>query len=242
MTAGAPPAPGGEGGGPLYRRLAGQISGRIASGEIPPGAPLPPERRLAEAHGVSRVTVRRALEQLAREGLVEQRRGSGTYATPRVSQPLSALTSFSEDVAARGLVARSRLVSRGTGTVTPEEAIGLALPPGARVSRITRLRSAEGSPLALEASTLPHEALPDPAAVGASLYDALARRGLRPVRAVQRLSAVALDAGLARMLEVSEGAPGLRIVRVGYAANGRPVEHTRSTFRGDRWDFVAELS
>ena len=228
--------------GPLYRWLARDLSRRIASGEIRPGAPLPPERRLAEAHAVSRVTVRRAVEQLAREGLVEQRRGSGTYVTPRLSQPLSALTSFSEDVAARGLVAQSRLVSRGTGTVTPEEAIGLGVPPGAKVSRITRLRSAEGSPLALEASTLLYEALPDPTEVGASLYEALERRGLRPARAVQRLSAVALDAALARVLEAAEGAPGLRILRVGYAADGRAVEYTRSTFRGDRWDFVAELA
>ena len=194
---------GGEEGGPLYRWLAGQLSQRIALGEIRPGAPLPPERKLAEAHAVSRVTVRRAVEQLAREGLVEQRRGSGTYVTPRLSQPLSALTSFSEDVAARGLMAQSRLVSRGTGTVTPEEAIGLGVPPGAKMSRITRLRRVEGSPLALEA---------------------LERRGLRPMRAVQRLSAVALDAGLARLLEAGEGAPGLAILRVGYAADGRVVE------------------
>ena len=75
-----------------------------------------------------------------------------------------------------------------------------------------------------------------------TLYEAMARHGLRPARAVQRLSAVALDATLAAMLEAEPGAPGLRIVRVGYAADGRAVEYTRSTFRGDRWDFVAELS
>ena len=236
------PQPVDEGDGPLYRSLARDLTRRITSGELEPGAPLPAERKLAELHRVSRVTVRRAVEQLAREGLVEQRRGSGTYVAPRLSQPLSALTSFSEDVAARGLTAQSRLVSRGTGTVSPEESIGLALPPGARVSRITRLRSAEGAPLALEAATVLREALPDPESVDASLYEAMARHGLRPARAVQRLSAVALDATLAAMLEAEPGAPGLRIVRVGYAADGRAVEYTRSTFRGDRWDFVAELS
>lgn len=231
-----------QGGDPLYRALARELSRRIAAGEFEAGAPLPPERRLAESHGVSRVTVRRAVGQLAREGLVEQRHGSGTYVARRLSQPLSTLTSLSEDVAARGLVARSKLLGRGVGTVTPEESIAMGVPPGGRVSRVTRLRLAEGIPLALEASTVLREALPDPAEVGHSLYEAMARRGLRPARAVQRLSAVALDPDLAGRLEAEPGAPGLRIVRVGYAADGRAVEYTRSTFRGDRWDFVAELS
>lgn len=227
---------------PLYRGLAEDLARAITSGEFRPGAQLPPERRLAEEHGVSRVTVRRAIEQLARDGLVEQKRGSGTYVSRRVSQPLSILTSFSEDVAARGMVARSELVSRGTGIATPDEVITLGLAPGHRVSRIVRLRSADGEPLALESSTLVHDALPDPDEVGDSLYETLDRKGLRPVRAVQRLSAVPLDAGLARMLGTAAGAPGLLIVRVGYSAEGRPVEYTRSTFRGDRWDFVTELS
>jgi GntR family transcriptional regulator len=227
---------------PLYRRLADDLSRRIAAGEIAAGSTLPPERKLAETYNVSRVTVRHAMEQLAHEGLVEQRRGSGTYVTERVSQPLTVLTSFSEDVAARGMVAHSELVSQGVGTVSPEEAIGLAVAPGRKVTRIVRLRSADRRPLALEASTVLHEALPDPEEVADSLYAALADRGMRPTRAVQRLSAVALDAQLAEMLETEPGAPGLLIVRIGYTAEGRAVEYTRSTFRGDRWDFVTELA
>jgi len=235
-------APDVDAGLPLYRRIAGELSRRIAAGEIAAGAALPPERKLAETYNVSRVTVRHAVEQLAHEGLVEQRRGSGTYVTERVAQPLSVLTSFSEDVAARGMVARSKLISRGVGTVSPDEAIGLAVAPGRKVTRIVRLRSADGRPLALEASTVLLEALPDPDAVGDSLYAAMAARGMRPTRAVQRLSAVALDAPLAEMLETGVGAPGLLIVRIGYTAEGRAVEYTRSTFRGDRWDFVTELA
>jgi GntR family transcriptional regulator len=227
---------------PLYRSLAEELSRTIASGQLSPGAQLPPERRLAEEHNVSRVTVRHAIEQLVRDGLVEQKRGSGTYVTQRVSQPLSILTSFSEDVAARGMVAHSELISRGVGIATPDEVISLGLAPGRRVSRIVRLRSADGQPLALEASTVVQDALPDPGAVGDSLYATLDEKGLRPVRAVQRLSAVPLDPGLAQKLQTEPGAPGLLIVRIGYSADGRPVEYTRSTFRGDRWDFVTELS
>lgn len=227
---------------PRYRALASRIGRQIETGELPAGAPLPPERSLAEMHAVSRVTVRKAIETLTSRGLVEQRRGSGTFVTPRVSQPLSVLTSFSEDVAARGMIAESRRIGSGVGTASPEEVMALGVTPGHRVTRITRLRSADGRPLAIEASTLLNDALPDPDLVEDSLYAALDARGQRPVRAVQRLSAVALERHVAEMLDIAPGAPGLLISRVGYAAQDRAVEFTRSTFRGDRWDFVTELS
>ena len=227
---------------PRYKALAETLARRIDAGEFAAGEALPAERQLAEDFGVSRVTVRSAIEQLAGDGLVEQRRGSGTYVTRRVSQPLSVLTSFSEDVAARGMVAEQRLVSSGKGVASPEEVIGLGLAPGAPVTRIVRLRSADGQPLAIEASTIVQEALPEPELTEGSLYAAMARRGLRPVRAVQRLTAIPIDARAAALLDVEPGAPGLLITRVGFAAGDRAVEFTRSTFRGDRWDFVTELS
>ncbi|TDL83500.1 GntR family transcriptional regulator [Palleronia sediminis] len=227
---------------PLYRALADRLAREIERGEIAPGAALPPERVLAETHGLSRVTVRKALDRLSRAGLVEQRRGAGTFVTRQRLRPTARLTSFSEDVAARGMVAGSRVVSSGTGIATPDEVLGLGLTPGHPVTRITRLRTADGQPLAVEASTVLPEALPDPGAVGTSLYAAMAAHGLRPVRAVQRLTAVAVDAALAALLDVAPGAPGLLVTRVGYAAGDRAVEFTRSTFRGDRWDFVTEMS
>ena len=227
---------------PRYRELSDRIARQIEDGDLAPGAALPPERTLAERHGVSRVTVRKAMETLSGRGLIEQRRGAGTFVAKRVSQPLSVLTSFSEDVAARGMVAKSRLVQSGVGRASPEEVIGLGLAPGHPVTRIIRLRSADGQPLALEAATVLTEALPDPALASDSLYATLGERGMRPVRAVQRLTAIAIDAYAANLLEVEPGAPALLITRIGYTAEDRAVEFTRSTFRGDRWDFVAELS
>ncbi|SFG63126.1 transcriptional regulator, GntR family [Palleronia marisminoris] len=227
---------------PRYRELSDQIARQIEDGDLAPGAALPPERTLAELHGVSRVTVRKAMETLSGRGLIEQRRGAGTFVSKRVSQPLSVLTSFSEDVAARGMVAKSRLVHSGVGRASPEEVIGLGLAPGHPVTRIIRLRSADGQPLALEAATVLNVALPDPSLASDSLYATLAERGMRPVRAVQRLTAIAIDAYAAGLLEVEPGAPALLITRIGYTAEDRAVEFTRSTFRGDRWDFVAELS
>lgn len=227
---------------PRYVRLASVLTDRISGGDLAPGTALPPERRIAEIYGVSRVTVRRALEQLAAEGLIEQRRGSGTFVSQRVRQPLSILTSFSDDVRARGMEPGARTLDAGIATATSEEAIGLGLRPGEKVSRITRLRTANGIPLALEITAVVPDALPDPSTVAGSLYALLDQHGMRPVRAVQRLSAVALDRHEAELLEVPAQSPGLNIVRVGYLADGRPIEYTRSKFRGDRWDFFTELA
>lgn len=234
-----PPLPAGD--RPRYLQLADELEERIRNGEWRPGDALPPERRVGQLYGVSRVTVRRALERLVEDGLVEQRQGAGTFVTRRVRQPLSVLTSFSEDVRARGMEPTSVWLDRRIGTASPEEAIGLGLGPGEAVTRLARLRLADGMPLGIERSAIVAEVLPDPMVVTESLYDALDRNGSRPMRAVQRLSAVALAGAAAAHLEVEAGSPGLSIVRVGYRGDGRAIEYTRSEYRGDRWDFVTEL-
>jgi len=227
---------------PRYLQLADELEERIRAGEWQPGAALPPERRIGELYRVSRVTVRRALERLAEDGLIEQRQGAGTFVARRVRQPLSVLTSFSEDVRARGMEPTSIWLDRRIGTASPEEAIGLGLGPGEAVTRLARLRLADDMPLAIERSAIVADVLPDPMVVKESLYAALDARGARPVRAVQRLSAVPLAGLVAERLEVPAGSTGLLIVRVGYRADGRAIEYTRSEYRGDRWDFVTELA
>jgi GntR family transcriptional regulator len=111
-----------------------------------------------------------------------------------------------------------------------------------RVARLERVRMADDVPLAIERATLSAEMLPDPEAVESSLYAALSARGLRPVRAVQRISAANLGVRDAGLLEVPVGAAGLRIERISYLPNGRVVEFTRSLYRGDAYDFAAELT
>ncbi|MEO1089541.1 MAG: GntR family transcriptional regulator [Pseudomonadota bacterium] len=227
---------------PRYLRLAADLGERIRRAEWRPGEALPPERRIGSDYNVSRVTVRRALEQLTADGLIEARQGAGTFVTERVRQPLSVLTSFSEDVRARGMAPTSEWLDRGTGIASPEEAIGLGLKPGQGVTRLARLRRADGTPLAIERAALVPDVLPDPLVVDESLYAALDRRQARPVRAVQRLAAIGLLGRAAEWLEVAPGSPGLLIIRVGYHADGRPIEYTRSEYRGDRWDFITELA
>lgn len=230
--------------GPRYTQLYRHISAAIGSGALEADAQLPPERDLAEITDVSRVTVRKAVAQLVEEGLLEQRRGAGTFVRPppaKLEHKLSALLSFTEYMRQRGMTSTSQILRRGLFAPVPDEQMALGLAGGAMVARVDRLRSADGLPMALEWSSLPQDILPDPEKVETSLYDVLRERGNVPVRAVQRITAVNLSAGDAGLLHLADGAAVLRIDRTGYLPSGRPVEFTRGLYRSDIYDFVAEL-
>ena len=231
-------------GGPLYLQLRQHIENAIRSGDFKAGEPLPSEREIAMIGDVSRVTVRKAVRELVRDGFVVQRHGSGTSVAPhveRVEQSLSRLTSFSEDMARRGVAARSTWLEKGLFAPSPQETMALGLSPDSLVSRIARLRIADDVPLAIERASLSPALLPDPLSVGDSLYAYLDRNGNKPVRAVQRISAHNLGTEDAELLDVPEGSACLNIERISYLRSGQVVEFTRSVYRGDAYDFVAEL-
>jgi GntR family transcriptional regulator len=227
---------------PLYQRLQQALRGAIESQLLKSEEALPPERDLAADFNVSRITVRKALDGLVAEGLLNRRQGAGTFVAGRVEKQFSKLTSFTEDMATRGRVARSEWIARSEGAVTPDESLTLGLGPGTRVFRFNRIRYADDTAMALEYSTVPGFALPSVNAVDRSLYAALDATGHRPVRALQRLRAVLFTPAQARLLGIDAGAPGLFIERRGYLEDGRPVEVTHSWYRGDAYDFVAELN
>ena len=231
-------------GGPLYLQLKRLIEGAIERGAIKPGDALPSERDLAVRVDMSRVTVRKAVQHLVREGVLVQRHGSGTYVAPRpgrVEQSLSQLTSFAEDMARRGMEVNSVWLDRGLYAPSPEETVILGLGASDSVARVARLRISGETPLAIERAALSADILPDPQRIGTSLYAHLETSGNRPVRAIQRIRAVSLDEADARLLGVSPGAASLNIERISYLASGRVVEFTRSVYRGDTYDFIAEL-
>jgi len=119
--------------------------------------------------------------------------------------------------------------------------MALGLGAGTFVARLERVRRSDGLPLAIERASLSADLLPDPLTVQTSLYAVLEARGLRPVRAVQRISAANLGPRDAELLGVPAGVAGLRIERVSYLPSGRVVEFTRSLYRGDAYDFAVEL-
>ncbi|WAX95708.1 GntR family transcriptional regulator [Aminobacter sp. NyZ550] len=233
-----------QSGAPLYLQLKKNIEEAVKRGLIGPGDALPSERDIAAQADISRVTVRKAVQDLVKSGVLVQRHGSGTFVAPRmerVEQSLSRLTSFTEDMARRGMAARSQWLDRGIYTASPDEMMVLGLSASELVSRLSRLRIADETPLAIERATISASVLPDPHEVTSSLYMALGKTGHRPVRAVQRISAVNLGEPEAQLLLVPVGSACLQIERISYLASGKVIEFTKSIYRGDAYDFVAEL-
>lgn len=228
-------------GTPLYRRLQRGMRHAIEAGAISQDDALPAERDLAQQLGVSRITIRRAVQELAGEGLLSQRQGAGTFVTPRVEQPLSQLTGYTEEMTARGMRPSVHWLKRTVATASPDEALALNLSPGSKVSRLYRLRLADDRPMCLEHATLPHRFMPDPQAMDQSLYAALDENGCRPVRALQRLRAELFSTEQADLMRVPEGSACLHIERRSFLAEGTSIEFVRSWYRGDSYDFVAEL-
>ncbi len=231
-----------QGRAPLYQQLQRALRDAIADKRLAPDEALPPERDLAEEFQISRITVRKALDGLVNDGLLTRRQGAGTFVTARVEKNFSKLSSFSEDMISRGRTPHSVWLSRSAGAVSPEESMTLGLSPGTPVYRFNRIRFADGAPMALEYSTVPGFCLPSVDVVETSLYGALEKHVGRPTRALQRLRAVLFNAEQAEMMAVPDKAAGLLIERRSFLKDGRPVEFTQSYYRGDAYDFVAELN
>lgn len=212
----------------------------IRQGGYLPGDRLPPERELAERLNVSRATLRLALHDLERGGVVVRRpgRGGGTFvAAPKVERDLGSFAGLGEYIRRQGMVAGSRVLSVSLAVAGPPTAEALRIEPDDAVIAITRVRLAAGEPIAVERSRFPARRFPDLAeqALGGSLYDLLRDKyGEAPERAVERMEPVAADDETAGLLDVAPGTPLLSVERVAYNAAGDPIEHANDLFRGDR--------
>jgi GntR family transcriptional regulator len=226
---------------PLYMQIARKLSDDVKSGRYQVDQALPSERLLSELLDVSRVTARKAIDQLVDQGLVVRRRGSGNYIAPRIEQPLSNLSSFSEQLQQRGYRPGSRWLKREVVVASTDEQLSLGLSTNTKVARLERLRLADDVVMAYEVSVLPYSVVPDPQAVGASLYAYLSGINKAPVRALQHIRAMNSSAQLAEQLGVPEGQAVLFITRVAYLGTGEAVELTHSYCRSDHYDFVAEM-
>jgi GntR family transcriptional regulator len=227
---------------PLYQQLQRALREAIESHALGPDDALPAERQIAADLAISRITVRKALDGLVEEGLLVRRQGSGNFVAARIEKNFAKLTSFSEDMRSRGRTPRSVWLKRSEGQVTPEEALTLRLSPGTPVYRFHRLRFADESPMCLEFATIAGACLPSLDAVGVSLYEALEKAGNRPVRALQRLRALLLTPEHAKLLNARAGDAGLLVERIGFLRDGSAVEFCQTYFRGDTYDFIAELT
>lgn len=228
-------------GTPLYIQVADKLANGIVDGAWRANEALPSERILADTLAISRVTVRKAIEMLCERGMLVRRRGSGTYITPKLEQPIARLTGFSEELKLRGFAAGSHWIERETGLATPLESQSLGLAPGNTVARLKRLRSADGVVMAIETSTIPAAYMPDPYGVTDSLYNYLEGHGAMPTFARQHIRAVIATPEQARLAGIEPGAAMLHIARVSYLESGAAVELTHSYCRSDYYEYVAEV-
>src|SRR5262249_35754136 len=222
---------------PRYLAVARALAEELTNGAMAAGDRLPAERELCRRLQVSRVTIRRALGALRSRGLIESAGSRGWFVAERSVGETNVLVSFSDMARARGLRPSSRVLAAAARPSTLQEAEQLSLAPGAPIFRLRRPRFLGGLAVGLGASPLPVAV--GPGFVGTdfsqpSLSDGLRAAGIIPTRADYDVQAVAADPEQAALLGVGPGAPLLCTQAVTFDQSGRPIELSRSVFRGDR--------
>ncbi len=234
-----------ENGAPLYARVRAVVLARITGGDWPPGTALPAEMELARELGVSQGTVRKALDALTTEQVVVRRQGSGTYVAEHT--PAHMLFRFFNiyDESGAQVLPDSDPARISTGEATAAERRRLELEAGARVIRISRIRTRAGHAFMDDRIVLPEGLFPgldQEAEVPNTLYDLFQKRyGIHVARTEEQVTAVAATARLAERLDVKPGTPLLAIDRVTYDLSGRRIEWRLSHAHLDRAHYFARL-
>ncbi len=232
---------------PLYAKVEAALASDISSGLLPPGGQLPPEDQLIQRFGVSRTTIRKAIENLVSGGWVEIRRGKGTFvAQRRITQELTELTGFVEDMQALGRTPTARLLDKRLVPADAEVARRLAMPPGGMVMRIQRVRLADGVAVSFDETYLPREIGEKVAAHDLDaepIFSLLEDKYESPLtEAEYRLEAVTATPEVARALAVSPGSAIFLIERTSYTEGHRPIDYEKLHYRGDLISFVTRLA
>ena len=224
---------------PLYHQVAEHLRRLIGSGELAPGTLLPNEIDLAREFSLSRPTMRQALDELVRDGLITRRRGVGTVVTPREFHRSAQLTSVHDDLVAAGRRPATPVLSIGTEAHRTDLLARFddGDDPGGRVVAIVRLRAADGEPLVVMRNWLPsrYADLTADALESAGLYQVMRERGDVPVSARKEISAVPAATFEARLLGVRRGTPLLRVRHAGYDGERRVIDVGDHLYRGDRY-------
>lgn len=231
-----------------YRQIASALEADIMSGRLKVGEQIPSERSMAEQMGISRMTARKALQQLATRGMLETRVGQGTFVgAPLIQQELSALSGFSEEMERQGRKTSSIVVEAKRSTPTSEAASALLLRPQAEVYRLTRVRLADGTPVAFERTEIDAARAPNLLSKAnfatASLYSSLKHHyGITPAIAEQTLEAALADHSMALTLDIDPGAAVLLQTRLTRDTANQPFEFVSSTYRGDAFVMKVQLT
>jgi GntR family transcriptional regulator len=233
--------------GPSASALRDRLAAEIADGSPGPGERLGAERELAARLGVSRSTLRSALDALETAGAVHRVRGrsGGIFVSERrVERDLTSLTGLPAYLRRQGFQSGARVLSTATVGADAETAAALDVPEGTLVLEVVRVRLADEQPISLERARFPADRFPGllDRSLSGSLYELLeAGYGLHPNEAEERVEVVGATAAEARVLQVRAGAPLVAIVRTAWSADGRPFERSHDLFRADRVRIVVRV-
>ena len=234
---------------PLYYQIREQLRQQILSGELRPGDALPGETQICSETGVSRMTARQALAQLANEGLVTRQRGRGTFvASPKATFPTMPMggMSYSEIVGQLGMTAGAEVLSQEIIPASQEVASQLKLAAGAQVIRIVRRRSVSGTIMSLETGFYPYERFPALSSAGLtdkSIYKTIEKEyGVSPAYALDTIEISVAGPYEAERLKIKEGSPVALVTTIACLEDDTPMAYTQTVHRGDRFRSVIRRS
>ncbi len=225
---------------PLYYQLAEMLRDQIASGRLAPGDQLPAERELAEQHGISRMTVRQALQQLIREEVLEAKQGLGTYvAAPKLTHDPLHMLGFTDEMIRRGADVSSRVIEQVAVEAPDSVARRLGLEAGQHVIKLMRLRLSSQVPMLLETVYVPAERFPDLDRADfahMSLYRLMRERyDVQPSGATHSFEASLATEYESALFGIAGGSPMIVMQGVTFDQHGEPVEDFKAVYRGDRF-------
>jgi GntR family transcriptional regulator len=230
---------------PIYYQLEEHLKELIEKGELKPGDAIPPEREYAEKYQISRMTVRQAFTHLVNAGYLHRIQGKGTFVAERkIEQPLQGLTSFTEDMKARGLKPGSQLIQFEMIPATTQIASQLSIQEYAPVYEIKRIRLADDVPMALETNYISANLIKGltEQIVNQSLYSYIETQlGYQIDHASQVIESSIADQIEAEHLKIKKGSPVMLIQRNTFLHDGTPVEFVKSSYRADRYKFMIQM-
>jgi len=228
-----------------YQQIADYYSDLIRQGKLSEGMKLPTENEIATLFDVSRITVRRALDDLAQAGRIVRQQGKGSYVScKRTDMQLNNLVGFSDEMRSLGLEPSTKLIYHGVQTPTESVMEALEIGSGQKIYLFERLRFADNKPMALERVHLPFHRFPgiENEDLTCSFYQIIRERfHCYPDNAKQSIYASPVSKYTAELLKITPGTPALQITRITYEQNNKPFEYVLSTYRGDKYVFNVRL-